>query len=153
MLPPNYPIHRILFIDDDEEDFLLFKETVKAIEPSISVTFLQECDKNPSDFPWLEPDLIFLDLNMPRCNGFECLRKLKASELKDVPVVIFTTSMNQLHIDKAYQYGATLFLSKPFSYSALVKAIEGLLQLDWSHPSSITSSYYSNGKYKAFTAG
>lgn len=150
MLPPNYSIHRILFIDDDEEDFLLFKETLRAIDASINVTYMEGCDKNPSDFPWLEPDLIFLDLNMPRCNGFDCLKKLKRSELKDVPVVIFTTSRNQAHIDRAYQYGATLYLPKPFSYTVLDQCIRSLLQLDWDHPDVITSAFFSNGRYKAY---
>lgn len=153
MLPPLHPIHRILFIDDDEDDFLLFSEAVKAANPSIMVSFLQECDKDPTKFPWLEPDLIFLDLNMPRCNGFDCLRKLKTSELKDVPVVIFTTSRNQLHIDKAYQCGAALFMPKPFTYTALVNAIKGLLELDWSQPEAITNTFYSNGRYKAYSVG
>jgi CheY-like chemotaxis protein len=150
MQPLNHPIHRILFIDDDEDDFLLFKETMKGIDPSITVTHLEQCDQDPSKFPWLEPDLIFLDLNMPRCNGFDVLKKLKASELKSVPVVIFTTSRNQVHIDRAYQHGATLYLPKPFSYTGLDRAIRGLMELDWAHPDSITRSYCSEGKYKAY---
>lgn len=151
MLLPKSTIHRILFIDDDEDDFTLFREALKEVDTSITVSFLQECDKDPSKFPWLEPDIIFLDLNMPRCDGFECLQKLKTSDLKDVPVVIFTTSRNQAHIDKAYHYGATLFLSKPFSFTALVRSLQGLFQLDWTHPDSITSAYCSNGRYKAYS--
>ncbi|HEY1116011.1 MAG TPA: response regulator [Chitinophagaceae bacterium] len=153
MQPLNHPIHRILFIDDDEDDFLLFKESVKGIDPSITVALLEHYDQDPSKFPWLDPDLIFLDLNMPRCNGFECLKKLKNSDLKDVPVVIFTTSRNQQHIDKAYQQGATLYLSKPFTFTDLNKAIRGVLNLDWDHPEAITSSFCSNGRYKAFPVG
>jgi DNA-binding NarL/FixJ family response regulator len=152
MQPPNHTIHRILFIDD-EDDFNLFREAVRDVDPSINISLLKDGTQDPANFPWLEPDLIFLDLNMPGCNGYDYLKRLKASDLKDVPVVIFTTSRNQLHIDKAYQYGATLFLSKPFSYTALVQSIRGLLALDWSHPSVITSAYYSNGKYKAYTPG
>jgi CheY-like chemotaxis protein len=149
----NHPIRRILFIDDDEEDFVLFREAVKGIDPSVAVTFLEQCDQDPSKFPWLEPDLIFLDLNMPRCNGFDILKNLKASELKGVPVVIFTTSRNQLHIDKAYQQGAALYLPKPFSYSALEGALKALLALDWNHPDSITNAYCANGTYKAYSVG
>lgn len=149
----NHPIRRILFIDDDEEDFQLFKEALKGIDPSIAVTFMDQCDQDPSKFPWLEPDLVFLDLNMPRCNGFDYLKKLKASDLKDVPVIIFTTSRNQFHIDKAYQQGATLYLPKPFSYSALDQALREVLALDWDHPDSITKLYCSNGVYKAYAVG
>jgi|SRR5215204_2781412 len=151
MLPPLHPIHQVLIIDDDEDDFLLFKDAVRSVNTDITVSFIQDCDKDPSRFPWLEPDLIFLDLNMPRCNGFDCLLKLKASELQDVPVVIFTTTRNQAHIDKAYQCGATLFLSKPFSFTELTDTLKGLFQLDWSHPEEITHAFASNGQYKAFT--
>ena len=153
MQPLNHPIRRILFIDDDEDDFLLFKETVKEVDASILVTFVDNCDQDLSKFPWLEPDLIFLDLNMPRCNGFDVLKKLKTSDLKEVPVVIFTTSRNQLHIDKAYQWGATLYLPKPFSFTDLNVAVRGVLALDWDHPQAITSTYCSNGRYKAYPAG
>ena len=153
MKPPAIPIHRILMIDDDEEDFFLFKEAVKAINKDITVSFLQDCDKDPTHFPWLQPDIIFLDLNMPRCNGFECLRKLKTGEHKDVPVVIFTTSRNQGHIDKAYECGAALFLAKPFSFTDLVNALKGILQLNWLDPSSITKNYFNNGTYQAYSVG
>lgn len=151
MQPLSHPIHRILFIDDDEEDFLLFKETVKGIDPTINVTYVEHGEQDLSKFPWLEPDLIFLDLNMPRCNGFDVLKRLKAGELKDVPVVIFTTSRNQLHIDKAYQCGATLYLPKPFTYTDLNVAVRGVLGLDWAHPEAITSACCNNGTYKPYS--
>ena len=151
MLPPKHLIHRILFVDDDEDDFLLFREAVSSINPAISVSFIGDCDKDPSKFPWLDPDLIFLDLNMPGCNGFDCLKKFKESDLKDVPVVIFTTTRNQAHIDQAYQCGATLFLSKPFSFSMLTKTVQELLELDWAEPAAITRAYCTDGQYKAFT--
>jgi CheY-like chemotaxis protein len=151
MLPPKHPIHRILFIDDDEDDFLLFREAVSSVNPAISVSFIGDCDKEPTKFPWLEPDLIFLDLNMPGCNGFECLKKIKQSDLKDVPVVIFTTTRNQADIEQAYQCGATLFLSKPFSFKTLTRSVQELLELDWTQPEAITRAYCTNGQYKAFT--
>ena len=153
MLPSKNTIHQILFIDDDEDDFLLFKEAVRLVNTSISVSFIQDCDKDPTKFPWLQPDLIFLDLNMPRCNGFDCLKKLKGSELKDVPVVIFTTTRNQDHIDKAYKAGATLFLSKPYSFTELIDSLKQVFLLDWSQPQGITDAFYSNGTFKAFTVG
>lgn len=153
MLPSKHTIHQILFIDDDEDDFLLFKEAVRLVNTGIAVSFIQDCDKDPSKFPWLQPDLIFLDLNMPRCSGFDCLKKLRGSELKDVPVVIFTTTRNQDHIDKAYKAGATLFLSKPYSFTELIDSLKQLFLLDWSQPQSITKAFYHNGTYKAFTVG
>lgn len=144
-----------LLVDDDPDDTFLFGEVLHDIDPSI--VFLTAANGQEA-LDMLKsttslPDLIFLDLNMPRCNGFDILKNLKGSELKEVPVVIFTTSRNQLHIDKAYQQGAALYLPKPFSYSALEGALKALLALDWNHPDSITNAYCADGTYKAYSVG
>ena len=60
------------------------------------------------------PNLLFLDINMPRKNGFECLSEIKKNErLKDLPIVIFSTSNSRDNINHAFKIGANIYIRKP----------------------------------------
>lgn len=77
------------------------------------------------------PDVIFLDLNMPRKNGFECLKEIRqTAKLREIPVIIFSTSDNAQAIDKTYSLGANFYMQKPRSFALLKKAIETVLSKD-----------------------
>jgi CheY-like chemotaxis protein len=66
------------------------------------------------------PDMIFLDLNMPEKNGKECLSEIRQHDrLKGVPVIIYSTSSSKKDIDDAFDLGATLYVTKPNSFSEL----------------------------------
>src|SRR5688572_12130297 len=106
----------ILLVDDDEDDQAFFLDTLREIDMNIktevtsngieAISFL----KNSKD----TPTLIFLDLNMPLMNGFQCLVELKNnSKLKNIPVIIFTTSHNSNDIIKSEEMGAAYFFTKP----------------------------------------
>ena len=70
------------------------------------------------------PDVLFLDLNMPRKSGFECLSEIKLiDKLKDLPVIIFSTSLNMEVVDLLYQKGAHYYIRKPGEYDKLKKVI------------------------------
>ena len=70
------------------------------------------------------PSLILLDLNMPRKDGREALREIKAHpELRRIPVVVLTTSKADTDIAKIYELGANSFISKPVTFDALVKVM------------------------------
>jgi len=68
------------------------------------------------------PDLILLDLNLPRVDGLEVLRHLKSrSPMKVVPVIVFSTTQNQQHIRAAYEHMASCFISKPRDFDAYAR--------------------------------
>ena len=70
------------------------------------------------------PDVILLDLNMPKMNGFEVLQEVKRDEfLRGIPVVMFTTSELEEDIAKAYEYGASTFLTKPADFDELLRTL------------------------------
>jgi len=78
----------------------------------------------------VHPDLIFLDLNMPRKDGREALRELKAdTALKTIPVIMLSTSSAPFDVDECYRSGANFFLSKPDDYHALVDMLTHMLAL------------------------
>lgn len=122
----NKPIV-ILLIDDDEDDRELFKLALEDVEhsPLIYKTAKSgiealEVLKNEN----VNPDFIFLDLNMPQMDGRECLRELKANvKTKTIPVVIFSTS-SQLHdIEQSRSLGAIEFITKPSKVSELTNSL------------------------------
>ena len=107
----------LLLIDDDNDDTDFFYEAVKSIDKNINCfnaengkKAIELLDKNN-----LVPDLIFLDINMPVMGGFECLKNLKNNEkLKNIPVVIYSTSSNTSDIVLAKKLGALSFYVKPY---------------------------------------
>ena len=73
------------------------------------------------------PDLILLDLNMPRLDGHGALREIKNDEnLANIPVIVFTTSTSQKDVDGSYRRGAQSYVVKPFSFAELVRKIQNI---------------------------
>src|SRR3954453_20322311 len=104
----------IFIAEDEKDDFLLLKEAIQDILPKFNILhsvegkgFLNSITKE------IEPDLIFLDLNIPQKNGIDCLIELrKIDKLATVPVIIYSTSSNFEDIDRCYKNGCTLYLVK-----------------------------------------
>jgi two-component system, chemotaxis family, response regulator Rcp1 len=113
---------RILIADDDFEDFLLIKNTFEANQLNVHLSHVEDgqylidilkAQGKYNKFGEL-PNLILLDLNMPRKNGFDVLKEIKENDqLKKIPIIIFTTSKTARDIDKAYELGANCYISKP----------------------------------------
>lgn len=132
----NQHSRKLIFLaDDDEDDCLLFGDALREVNAHTCLTtaadgfqlmsILHETVPPP-------PDVIFLDLNMPRKNGFECLAEIKqVQKLKDIPVIIYSTSAQQKDIEKVYEQGARYYLCKPDSFEELKKAITKVLSIDW----------------------
>jgi DNA-binding NarL/FixJ family response regulator len=81
------------------------------------------------------PDVLFLDLNMPLKNGMECLDEIRRDKkLKDLPVVIFSTSAHPGTVNRMYESGAHLYIRKPNDFNSLRKVIRLVLNRDWIHP-------------------
>ena len=112
-----------LLADDDQDDAELFGEALAEIDPAIH---FHHVDDGEAVLDFLKnhngesPDIIFLDLNMPGMDGWECLRQLKSnSAFEGIPVIVYSTSSHQRDKDRAIQLGATGLISKPSSYRLL----------------------------------
>jgi CheY-like chemotaxis protein len=114
-------------VDDDPDDVDLFIEAVNEVDNSIicvSASDGYEALNKLRSGLMATPDMIFLDLNMPRINGKQCLVEIKKMEsLSDIPVVIFSTSSFQNDIDETLRLGASCFLTKPSSFRDLCKVL------------------------------
>ena len=122
---------QILLIDDDRDDAELFKEALSEINSSIgfehyddSKLVLQNLIEKQTNLP----DLIFLDINMPIIRGWQFLAEFKKREhLKDIPVIMFTTSSQPKEREMAKQLGAAGFVTKPNEYKTLKELLTSVL--------------------------
>lgn len=123
---------KILFVvDDDEDDIHLFVEAVNEIDKSMGCFTAKNGEEALDKLNNLEtlPDLIFLDLNMPKLNGKECLALLKKSErLKDIPVIIYSTSSSEKDIEETKKLGAAYYLTKPDTFTDLCVNLTRLIR-------------------------
>jgi CheY-like chemotaxis protein len=123
---------RILLADDDDDDHLIFLDAIGDIDPTIVCETVmngkQLLDKLSGKDA--HPDALFLDINMPLLNGFECLNRLKKSdEFSHIPVVIYSTATNNSAIETARILGADLFLSKPSDHRILYEKLKTIFDI------------------------
>lgn len=127
------PIH-ILLVEDNEGDILLTRE---AFEEGKLLTRLSVVKDGTAAMDFLRkkgnyaqvgtPDLIMLDVNLPRMNGHEVLREIKGDmALKRIPVVMLTTSSSERDIEMAYDNHANCYITKPVDVMEFLKVIAGI---------------------------
>jgi CheY-like chemotaxis protein len=129
----------VLMAEDDSDDRLLIKDAMAECRWDGDLRFVEDGEElldylshrgrysPPADAPW--PGLILLDLNMPRKDGREALREIKAdAELRRIPVVVLTTSKAGTDIGRVYDLGANSFITKPIQFEALVNVMRALGQ-------------------------
>jgi CheY-like chemotaxis protein len=127
----------ILLADDDEEDRMLACDALAESRLSNNITCVTDGEDlmdylhrrgkyaPPAEAP--RPGLILLDLNMPKKDGREALREIKADpELRQISVVVLTTSKAEEDIYSSYDSGASSFISKPVTFEGLVEVMKGL---------------------------
>jgi CheY-like chemotaxis protein len=123
----------ILLADDDADDCHFFKEAVSTFIPATNFSAVHDGDQLMqllTDETGSLPDILFLDLNMPRKNGFECLTEIKQNQkLKNLPVVIFSTSNAYDNINVLFKTGADVYIRKPSNFEQLVQVIKYALPM------------------------
>jgi len=124
---------KILLADDDIDDCIFFKEALVELLLSTHLTTVNDGEQlmqlltNETN---VLPHVLFLDLNMPRKNGFECLTEIKLSKkLKQLPVIVFSTSFEQEVVNQLYKNGAQYFIRKPSEFSQFKNIIQLSLAL------------------------
>lgn len=123
----------LLLADDDTDDRIFFHDALQDLSVK-AVLYTVEDGIELMNFLTSEatilPDLLFLDINMPRKNGFECLAEIKTNtKLKELPVIIFSTSLDREVANKFYDHGAHFYIRKPGDFSNLKRLINDALVL------------------------
>jgi CheY-like chemotaxis protein len=147
-MPVNTINRKIIFLaDDDADDRMFFEDALKevGIPSDLTLAFdgLELMNNLNAVTEPPPPHIIFLDLNMPKKNGYECLEEIRNTpKYDDIPVVIFSTTASEDAIDKTYLNGANYYICKPRSFQLLVKTIEMILSLDtWQEPQPAKENY------------
>ncbi len=127
----------VLIADDDNDDFLLIKEAFEESRIRINIYRVEDGEElldyllhreqfsSPERAP--RPTLILLDLNMPRKDGREALKEIKAHpDLRMIPVVILTTSKADEDIIRTYNLGVNSFIQKPVDFKEFIRIVQAL---------------------------
>jgi CheY-like chemotaxis protein len=142
MMTLNVPVTQpppMLVVEDSNEDFEALQRFLRRSPLTIPVqrcvngeqalAFLYRTGPYSSPVAAPRPGLILLDLNLPKTDGREVLRRIKQDDnLKKIPVVVFTTSNNPKDIEVCYQYGANSYIVKPIDFTQLKRNIGSLVE-------------------------
>ena len=139
-------ILKILLVDDDEDDRQILHEAIQHFRLDLTLHsipdgkelmhYLKHCNGNT-------PDLIFLDLNMPRKNGMECLVEIRTdANLDNTVIAIYSTSSDRKEIDNALLAGANIFITKPHNFEALKKIVAEVLTTNLQHETTSMKKEY-----------
>ena len=124
----------ILLVDDDAEDQFIFCDAMEKVENSQPVHLVNNGVDALSYLSSLRhqqlPCVILADLNMPKMNGSELLMQLKADgKFKNIPVIIYTTSVNEMEKHSCLRLGAHDYITKPLSYAQSIEVAEMVVKL------------------------
>ncbi len=130
----------IILADDDEDDRMLFTDAFEELRINTKVnTFndgveLMNYLNNPNA---ILPHVLFLDLNMPKKNGIECLYEIKSNDkFSDIAIAIYSTSSSEEHIEETFVQGANIYIKKPSDFATLKKVLSEVVTINWQYHTS-----------------
>ena len=133
-------ILRVLLADDDKDDRDDFIEAFESLKINTVVETVNdgiELMKYLNEAYAQLPHLLFLDLNMPKKSGLQCLIEIKKIErLKDLTIVIYSTSSSEKDIEETFLKGANVYINKPAHLFMLKKTLLQVLTINWQYYSS-----------------
>lgn len=133
-------IIRVLLAEDDDEDRMVFLEALDSLKIKTAVQTVNNGAallKHLHDSNSVIPHLLFLDLNMPKISGLACLVEIKQMEwLKNLTIVIYSTSSSDKDIEETFLNGANIYLNKPSHFTVLKKTLLHILTINWQYHTS-----------------
>ena len=127
----------ILLADDDPDECMIFTQCLEEVIPNSKITCVEDCKKlleylEASDGlkdGHIQPDLVFMDLNMPITPGQECLRKVIQQKFrKKVPIIVYSTASRDKIVQECYEIGASMYVVKPSDIKKLKETISLVVQ-------------------------
>jgi len=147
------PIESILLADDDKDNAILFDRVIRKDYPSVQISHVGDGQQLIQCLHLHKVDLLFLDLNMPCKNGYECLQEIrKDPSLKELPIVVYSSSAQMSDIQKSFLNRADFYLVKPFNTDHLKTALKAILSVNWKEDPFIRNHYFINNRFVPYTA-
>ena len=135
----NDYIH-IILADDDEDDRLFFTDAFSELKINTKVQTYNDGVELMNYLNQTEsilPNILFLDLNMPKKNGLECLAEIKADKKFDnIAIAIYSTSSSEEHIEETFVNGANIYIKKPSDFNTLKKILSDVVTINWQYHTS-----------------
>lgn len=130
----------VMLADDDEDDRMFFIDAFGELRINTKV---KTCSDGAELMDYLNeensvlPELLFLDINMPKKNGIECLQEIKANpKFKNIAIAIYSTSSSDEHIEDTFVKGANVYIKKPSDFNALKKVLSEVVTVNWQYQTS-----------------
>ncbi len=131
---------RVLLADDDEDDRLFFIDALNATEIPTEIATVSDGEELMEylNHPGQKlPHILFLDLNMPRKSGIECLRLIRSQPVfRDMAIAIYSTSSAESDIDTTLLLGANIYIRKPSDFTTLKRIVGEVLSINWQYHTS-----------------
>ncbi len=130
----------VVLADDDEDDRLFFIEAFEELKIQTKVNIYKDGVDlmkalNHSDS--ILPNILFLDLNMPKKSGLECLKEIKSNRrFKDIAIAIYSTSASEEDIENTFVNGANIYIKKPNDFNNLKKILSDVVTINWQYHTS-----------------
>ncbi len=130
----------ILLADDDEDDRLFFVDAFKELKINTKVDVFTdgvELMNYLNKEGVVLPHILFLDLNMPKKNGLECLDEIKSNDkFSEIAIAIYSTSSSEEHIEETFVKGANVYIQKPNDFNTLKKILAEVMAINWQYHTS-----------------
>lgn len=138
-------ITKIMVVEDDSDDRKLFTEAVARLDTVATIQFaldgVDALEQLAAD-EVTDVQLILLDVNMPRMNGWETLSRLKTDiHFRDIPVIMFSTSSASGDVERALRLGAIAFISKPADFVHLIHLVSVIISLPKDNVERVVQDY------------
>jgi CheY-like chemotaxis protein len=130
----------ICLADDDQDDRLFFTDAFDELKIKTKVSTFNdgvELMNYLNNADSILPNVLFLDLNMPKKNGVECLLEIKKNEkFNDIAIAIYSTSSSEEHIEETFINGANIYIKKPSDFDTLKKILSEVVTINWQYHTS-----------------
>ena len=123
---------KILLVDDDQEEYEFITSAFENLTVNAEVVQVQDCSDVAETIRSHNPDMVFIDINMPSINGIDCLKSVRAdSRFENLPIIIYSTSNNVSDIQDSFNHKANLYVVKPNTFNKLTASLQKVLSMDW----------------------
>ena len=124
-MEPNCEYRNVMIADDDQEDFELLSEAIDELGLDVQICRADNGNILMDMVHENIPDILFLDIEMPCCDGKSCIKTIRNdSKFDNLPIIVFTGNRDEELINFCYRNGINLYIHKPDSYSELVAIVQ-----------------------------